>query len=205
MYGKESYGRQRYQIASPDVPAESENYFVDLAGYAPPFLAEVRELAEIYRAEGPEIGLLQHELRDMLDQCFIETATWGLARWEQMLGVATNMSLTYEQRREILMAKLRGHGTTTKRMIEDTAATFSGGEVNVIEDNPNHLFVIQFIGIKGIPRNMQAFINMLEDIKPAHLAYRFEYRYTTWEELKPYTWKQLGAMIWDEVRTIKEV
>ena len=205
MYGKESYGRQRYQIASPDVPAESENYFVDLAGYAPHFLAEVRELAEIYRAEGPEIGLLQHELRDMLDQCFIETATWGLVRWEQMLGVDTNMSLTYEQRREILMAKLRGHGTTTKRMIEDTAATFSGGEVNVIEDNPNHLFVIQFIGIKGIPRNMQAFINMLEDIKPAHLAYRFEYRYTTWEELKPYTWKQLGAMIWDEVRTIKEV
>ena len=75
----------------------------------------------------------------------------------------------------------------------------------MIEDNPNHLFVIQFIGIKGIPRNMQAFINMLEDIKPAHLAYRFEYRYTIWEELKPYTWKQLGAMIWDEVRTLKEV
>ena len=172
---------------------------------APPFLAEVLELAEIYRTEGPEIGLLQHELRDLLDQCFIETATWGLLRWEKMLGVATNMSLTYEQRREILMAKLRGHGTTTKRMIEETAATFSGGEVNVIEDNPNHLFVIQFIGIKGIPRNMQAFINMLEDIKPAHLAYRFEYRYTIWEELKPYTWKQLGAMIWDEVRTLKEV
>ena len=161
MYGKESYGRQRYQIASPDVPAKPENYFVDLAGYAPPFLAEVLELAEIYRTEGPEIGLLQHELRDLLDQCFIETATWGLLRWEKMLGVATNMSLTYEQRREILMAKLRGHGTTTKRMIEETAATFSGGEVNVIEDNPNHLFVIQFIGIKGIPRNMQAFINML--------------------------------------------
>lgn len=178
---------------------------MDLAGYAPPFLAEVLELAEIYRTEGSEIGLLQHELRDLLDQCFIETATWGLLRWEKMLGVATNMSLTYEQRREILMAKLRGHGTTTKRMIEETAATFSGGEVNVIEDNPNHLFVIQFIGIKGIPRNMQAFINMLEDIKPAHLAYRFEYRYTIWEELKPYTWKQLGAMIWDEVRTLKEV
>lgn len=205
MYGKESYGRLRYQIASPDVPAKPENYFVDLAGYAPPFLAEVLELAEIYRTEGPEIGLLQHELRDLLDQCFIETATWGLLRWEKMLGVAANMSLTYEQRREILMAKLRGHGTTTKRMIEETAATFSGGEVNVIEDNPNHLFVIQFIGIKGIPRNMQAFINMLEDIKPAHLAYRFEYRYTIWEELKPYTWKQLGAMIWDEVRTLKEV
>lgn len=204
MYGKDIYGRQQYQTALPDMPVAPEEYFTDISEYVPPFLAEIRELAEIYQVEGAEIGLLQHELRSLFDQCFIVTATWGLFRWEKMLGVATNMSLTYEQRREILMAKLRGHGTTTKRMIEETAATFSGGEVKVIEDNPNHLFVIQFIGIKGIPRNMQAFISMLEDIKPAHLAYRFEYRYTTWEELKPYTWNRLKTMSWDDVRTIKE-
>lgn len=121
-----------------------------------------------------------------------------------MLGVATNMSLTYEQRREILMAKLRGQGTTTRKMIEDTAVSFSGGEVKVIEDNPNHLFIIQFIGIKGIPRNMQAFVSMLEDIKPAHLAYRFEYRYTIWNEVRPYIWNHLTTITWDDVKTLKE-
>lgn len=204
MYGNTLYGLAKYAREAEDSHTPEE-YFVDLARYVPPFLAELRELSALYETEGYEIGYLEHNLRDLFDQCFITTATWGLVLWESMYGVVTNLSLSYEQRREILMAKLRGHGTTTKRMIEETAATFSGGEVNVIEDNPNHLFVIQFIGIKGIPRNMQAFINMLEDIKPAHLAYRFEYRYTIWEELKPYTWKQLGAMIWDEVRTLKEV
>ena len=203
MYGKEIYGLSQYaqERTSSDV---SEEYFVDLARYAPPFLAEIRELAEIYRTEGYEVGRLQYDLRDLLDQCFIGTATWGLIRWENVYDVVTNMSLSYEQRREILMAKIRGQGTTTRQMIEDTAATFSGGEVKVIEDNPNHLFIVQFIGIKGIPRNMQAFISMLEDIKPAHLTYRFEYRYTVWRELKPYTWSRLGAMTWDDTRTLKE-
>lgn len=204
MYGKTLYGRGQYaqNTSESQVP---EEYFVDLARYVPPFLAELRELAEIYRTEGYEIGLLQHEQRDLFDQCFIVTATWGLSLWEEMYGVPTNLALSYEQRREILMAKLRGQGTTTRGMIEDTAATFSGGEVKVIEDNPNHLFIIQFVGMKGIPRNMQAFVSMLEDIKPAHLAYRFEYRYTTWKELKPYTWGRLGAITWANVRTLKEV
>ena len=162
MYGNIQYGRNQYaqERAGSNIP---EEYFVDLAKYAPPFLAELREMAEIYRTQGYEVGQLQHDLEDLIDQCYIVTATWGLSRWEQMLGVATNMSLTYEQRREILMAKLRGQGTTTRKMIEDTAVSFSGGEVKVIEDNPNHLFIIQFIGIKGIPRNMQAFVSMLEE------------------------------------------
>lgn len=203
MYGNIQYGRNQYaqERAGSNIPKE---YFVDLAQYAPPFLAEIRELAEIYRTQGYEVGQLQHELEELIDQCYIVTATWGLSRWEQMFGVATNMSLTYEQRREILMAKLRGQGTTTRKMIEDTAVAFSGGEVKVIEDNPSHLFVIRFVGIKGIPRNMQAFIAMLEDIKPAHLAYRFEYRYTIWREVKPYTWAQIRLMTWSEVRILKE-
>lgn len=203
MYGKGLYGVSKY-ASEAESSGNQEEYFVDLSRYAPPFLAEIRELAEIYRTEGYEVGRMQYDLRDLLDQCFIGTATWGLTRWENVYGVVTNMSLSYEQRREILMAKIRGQGTTTRQMIEDTAATFSGGEVKVIEDNPNHLFIVQFIGIKGIPRNMQAFISMLEDIKPAHLTYRFEYRYTVWSELKPYTWNRLGAMAWDDTRTLKE-
>ena len=123
MYGNIQYGRNQYaqERAGSNIP---EEYFVDLAQYAPPFLAEIRELAEIYRTQGYEVGQLQHELEELIDQCYIVTATWGLSRWEQMLGVATNMSLTYEQRREILMAKFRGQGTTTRKMIEDTAAAF---------------------------------------------------------------------------------
>ena len=103
--------------------------------------------------------------------------------------------LTYERRREILMAKLRGQGTTTRKMIEDTAAAFSGGEVKVIEDNPV-IFLLSVYRHQGIPRNMQAFVSMLEDIKPAHLSYRFEYRYTTWNEHETIHMEPSWGMDW---------
>lgn len=204
MYGKVKYGLMQYAQVNTD-GQEQEDYFVDLSCYAPHFLADIQELAEIYRTEGYEIGRLQHDLKDLLDQCFIQTATWGLIRWESVFGITTNLSLTFEQRREILMAKLRGQGTTTRKMIEDTASAFSGGQVQVIEDNPRHCFIIRFVGIKGIPRNMQAFINMLEDIKPAHLSYHFEYTYTVWNNLKTVTWGELRKKTWDEVKVMEGV
>jgi hypothetical protein len=203
MYGKNQYGLIQYaQEKSTD--EEQKDYYVDLARYAPPFLAEIRELKAIYETEGYAVGLLEYELSDLLDQCFISTATWGLGRWEKVYGLVTNMTLSYEQRREILMAKLRGQGTTTVQMIRETAETFSGGEIEVIEDNPNHHFTVRFIGIKGIPRNMNAFISMLEDIKPAHLSYSFEYRYTTWSELINRSWSSITGFTWDSIRTLKE-
>lgn len=203
MYGINKYGLIQY-AQEKTTDEEQKDYYVDLARYAPPFLAGVRELKAIYETEGYEVGLLEHELSDLLDQCFISTATWGLTRWEQVYGLVTNMALSYEQRREILVAKLRGQGTTTAQMIQETAETFSGGEIQVIEDNPNYHFIVRFIGIKGIPRNMNAFVSMLEDIKPAHLSYSFEYRYTTWEELINRSWVSVSGFTWDSIRTLKE-
>jgi hypothetical protein len=203
MYGINKYGLIQY-AQEKNTDEEQKDYYVDLARYAPPFLAEIRELKAIYETEGYAVGLLEHELSDLLDQCFISTATWGLTRWEQVYGLVTNMALSYEQRREILVAKLRGQGTTTAQMIQETAETFSGGEIQVIEDNPNYHFIVRFIGVKGIPRNMNAFIAMLEDIKPAHLSYSFEYRYTTWGELINRSWTSVSGFTWDSIRTLKE-
>ncbi|MDR7813396.1 YmfQ family protein [Lacrimispora sp.] len=203
MYGKNQYGLIQY-AHEKSTDEEQKDYYVDLARYAPPFLAEIRELKAIYETEGYAVGLLEHELSELLDQCFISTATWGLTRWEEVYGLVTNMALSYEQRREILMAKLRGQGTTTAQMIKETAETFSGGEIEVIEDNPDYHFIVRFIGIKGIPRNMNAFVSMLEDIKPAHLSYSFEYRYTVWNELINRSWGSVTSYTWDSIRTLKE-
>lgn len=203
MYGQSKYGQLPYGVDG--VPEEEkEAYYEDLTKLVPEFVASLREMKALYTAEGYQIGYLQHALTDVIDQCFLVTATWGLKRWEQLMGLPTNMMLTYEQRREIIAAKLRGQGTPTMQSIKAAAAAFSGGEVEVLEDNPRSTFIVRFIGVKGIPRNMQGFIDMLEEMKPAHLAYRFEYRYTTWAEMKKYTWGSLGTMTWGDTRTLKE-
>ena len=148
---------------------------------------------------------MEHSLEDTINQCFVVSATWGLERWERVLGIETNLQLSFEQRREVIIAKICGQGTTTMEMIKNTAAVFSGGDVDVIEDNAHSRFIVRFVGAKGIPRNIRGFIEMLEEIKPAHLAYEFEYRYTVWNWLKQnYTWNSLQKISWDELRVLKE-
>lgn len=202
MYGQNKYGSFTYASGEENEPPQE--YYEDLTKLVPPFMSEIAEMKELYTAEGYQVGYAQHVLEDVIKQCYLVTATHGLSRWEKVYGIETNRSLSYEQRREILLAKLRGQGTTTRKMIQNTAAAFSGAEVHVIEDNKNNQFIIRFVGIKGIPRNMQGFIEMLEQIKPAHLAYQFEYRYTVWGELLLYSWDALNNGTWNDVKILKE-
>lgn len=203
-YGKSLYGLEKYaqNQTYEEVP---EEYFVELSRYVPPFIAELFEMSEIYRTDGYEVGALQYFLDDLLSQCFVITATWDLIGWEALFGITTNLALSYEQRREIVMAKFRGQGTTTKQMLRETAAAFSGGEVDVIEHSGRYHFIVRFIGIKGIPRNMQAFISMLEEIKPAHLSYEFQYTYTVWDNIMSMTWGEMKGKTYNEVKVMEGV
>lgn len=178
---------------------------VDLASLAPPFLQEIRELTELWKTQGCEVDALQEEIIDLQDQAFLSTATWGLSLWEDMYGITASAELSDERRRETLLAKGRGQGTTTKEMIRTAAESFAGGEVEVIEDNRNHCFVVKFVGVKGIPVNMDTFVNMLEDIKPAHLAYTFQYRYTVWGALTKLIWRDAQLHTWAEIRIVEEL
>jgi uncharacterized protein YmfQ (DUF2313 family) len=208
LYGINEYGTASYatntQISTEDI----EKYKIDLNKYTPPYVytkyeQEFQEVQTQYDTESLQLGLLNYKIQDLLNQAFIDTATWGLDLWEEEYGIETNTLLNYEERREIVKSKKRGCGTTTIAMIKNTAEAFSGGDVNVIEHNDQYYFTIHFIGIKGIPRNMQAFKDMLEVIKPAHLNYDFSYTYNTWGMLKErgLTWEQAKNMTWDELRT----
>lgn len=203
MYGQSQYGVNAYASESIIDNDEIKKYLVDLNPYVPTLISELPEVKGIYYVEGLELGLLKYQLEDIKKQFRIDTATWGLDWWEDKYGIKTNYLLSYEDRREIVKAKKRGRGTTTKAMIKNTAESFSGGECNVIEHNSEYYFTIHFIGIKGIPRNMQAFKDMLDIIKPAHLAYKFEYTYNTWGMVKDagLTWEDLKSLTWDELKT----
>lgn len=175
---------------------------IDLTKYVPLFIWGINEMKAIYDVQCTELGSLYYYSNDLLEQCFIDTATWGLLYWEEEYGIETNLNQSYEQRREILKAKKRGQGTTTKAMLKNAAEAFSGGEVNIIEDNANYSFEVWFVGVKGIPRNMQAFKNMIEDIKPAHLTYSFKYTYTIWNFIKEknLTWNHAKTKTWKELK-----
>ncbi|KPU45825.1 hypothetical protein OXPF_06140 [Oxobacter pfennigii] len=198
MYGQYQYGV--LQFGASVAEGAIEPYIPDLMRYLSPYYTGVREMEEIQGSISEEMGLLKYGIDETLKQFFVSTATWGLDIWERELGLTTDHSKPYERRREIITAKLRGAGTTTKDMIKSVASAFSGGEVDVIEYPGEYRFEVQFIGVMGIPPNMAGLMQAIDEIKPAHLTCSFKYTYTWWDTLKSLTWQQAGTRTWNQLR-----
>ncbi|WP_341320304.1 YmfQ family protein [Solibacillus sp. FSL H8-0523] len=202
MYGSNVYGTFAYsnnpitdEVITPFIP--------DLLKYLPPIYQEILEIKAIQDTIAPEIGNAKYSVASTIDQMFIETATWGLALWEKELGIVTDISKPEHFRREIVKARLRGRGTVTKQLIINTAKAFSGGDVEVIEYPAESRFVVRFVGVLGIPPNLAGLIEEIDNIKPAHLQYEFEYTYTTWDMLKQLTWDDARNYTWNDIKSYK--
>ncbi|WP_058229669.1 YmfQ family protein [Clostridium butyricum] len=200
-YGQSKYGVSKYAENIPTQDEILKNYPVDLSKYVPQDIYNGNIFNKIYKSQEYQLGVLYWQIDDLLKQCFIDTATWGLVYWEEEYGITTNLNYSYEERREVVKAKKRGQGTCTKSLIKNVAEAFSGGECNVIENTAPYTFTIQFVGIKGIPKNMQGLINVIDEIKPAHLIYDFKYTYTSWDYLdsKNLTCNEAEKITWDDI------
>ncbi len=199
-YGNSLYSELLYSMDEVVFnPGESEA--PDLMWYLPDYYKGVREMEKLQETLGLEIGQLKVRAIDVLDQAFVETATGSLGRWEAELGLSSDPSKSYASRREMIKAKLRGNGTTTPEMIQRTASAFSGGVVEVREVTDEYRFEIHFVSTLGIPPNMAGLIQIIEEIKPAHLAYEFVFSYTWWNSVKALTWNSAHSKSWNELRT----
>ena len=200
-YGLSKYGIANYAESIPTEEDISKDYQADLSKYVPKFIYNGKIFHETYKAQEYELGILYWEIDDILKQHFIDTATWGLTYWEKEYGIPTNLNHSYEERREVVKAKKRGKGTCTKSLIKNVAEAFSGGECKVIENTAPYTFTIQFVSVKGIPKNLDGLRNAIDDIKPAHLIFDFKYTYTSWGYLdsKNLSWQNAEALTWEEL------
>lgn len=181
---------------------------MELINLLPDYYRGNKTMEDLQSIVSNDINYLDNKFKDTIDQCFVNTATTLLSRYEKIHGLQVDVSKSDEFRRERIRAKIRGTGTVTKQMIIDTAASFSNGEVEVFEDHDNYSFKIKFIGTRGIPANIADLILTIEEIKPAHLSFTFEYTFITWDEFDGYnnTWDEWDAMnlSWDELQVYKE-
>jgi len=174
----------------------------DITNYVPSFLLQSKIFQTIYNAENTELNNTENSSQDVLDQCFIDTATWGLEFWEKFLGLPVDKTKTDVSRREKIKAKLRGCGTVTKEFLKNVANAFVNGEIDIIEYPGEYKFVIKFVGTKGVPQNIGNLTEIIEEIKPAHLNYEYQYTYNVWSFLTSKVWNDLTPYTWDQIRTI---
>ena len=174
----------------------------DVIDYVPRWYEQFPEVIEILDARAEEFIKLNTEIKDVLDQFFVNRATWGLDAWEKVFGITHSEPRSYEERRSVIKSHMRGAGTTTLTMIKSVAESYDGGEVEVENDPENYVVTITFIGTRGVPSNLSDTERALREIVPAHLAIEFKFTYLNWNELDiaNLTWDELDALnlTWDE-------
>lgn len=201
------------------VSVARRDYQGNMLRYMPDYYQPSQVIRAAFKAVTAELRRLEFDADTVRDSIFLDSVVENITRWEADLGITTNKTKPYDFRREKVRAKLRALGTTTKTMIQTVAAAFSNGdvytttyflnenmtleehEVEVIEDNANYSFKVKFTGVKGIPENMTDLSAILEEIKPAHLAFSYDYTYNVWDFLLTKTWGDVAPLTWSEIQT----
>ncbi|MEG1152404.1 MAG: YmfQ family protein [Oscillospiraceae bacterium] len=173
---------------------------MSLIKYLPSFYYASTEVKNIQASIEVEAEQLKANITDLLNQLYVTTATWGLDYWETYLGIEIDKTQTNRDRQSRILTRLRGQGTITKDMIKNVCESFIGGEVEIIENSIDYSFNIKFVSVIGIPSNLEYLSASIEEIKPAHLAYTFEFTFNTYDVLAQYSYDYLSQFTYDELR-----
>ncbi len=151
-----------------------------------------------------EATILNECVEDVLNQFFIDKATWGLDLWEDMYRIKKN-NLDIQTRRENLKAKKRIKGRTKKVTIKNVCEAYSNGEVDVIMHKEEQYIEIIFVGSIGIPAGFDEMDKTIERIKPCHLDHTYKFTYNNHGDLSKYTHEELAKYTHEELRNSKEL
>ena len=151
-----------------------------------------------------EANSINENLEELLNQFYVNSATYGLDYWEKMLGISKN-NFDIQTRRENIKAKMRSRGTTSIDVIKNICEAYSYGEVDIVVDHANYSFEIHFVGSIGVPQAFAELDKTIEEIKPCHLAHSYKFRYNNHEYLGQYTHEHLSQYTHDDLRNSKYI
>lgn len=154
-----------------------------LRGYLPSYYDEVVEMDTLTATEGVEFDRLYSDIETLLNESYPETSTIFLDRYEKDLQIVVDKTKPVDQRRSVIISKMRGSGKVSGSMIKNVAQAYDGGTVDVGVDVPNYTIIITFIDTVGIPPNLDDLKQDLEDIKPAHMAIEYKFTYLLIREI----------------------
>ena len=151
-----------------------------------------------------EANSVNENLEDLLNQFFVNSATYGLDNWESMLGISKN-NFDYVTRRENIKAKMRSRGTTSIEVIKNICEAYSNGIVEINVDHSDYSFEISFISTIGVPLSFEEMDRVVNEIKPCHLAHSYKFNYNTHSDISKYTHEQLANYTHEEIRNSSEL
>ena len=160
-----------------------------------------KPIQDSFTVEGNSIN---DEVDNTLKQFYVDSATYGLDKWEKMLGISKN-NFNIQTRRENIKAKMRSRGATSIEVIKNICEAYSNGIVEININHSDYSFEISFISTIGVPLSFDEMDRVVNEIKPCHLAHSYKFNYNTHSDISNYTHGQLANYTHTEIRNSKEL
>ena len=146
-------------------------------------IQKIKEFQAIAKTEGFEIDFLKNDVELILNEAYLTTMTEERVHsWEKALGITASREESLQDRRDTIIARIRGQGKLNTALINSIVSTFTEGTANsYIKDSVLH------IDITPPPNNRQyRFQNVAKELTkkvPAHLGVVVTRKYATWKEV----------------------
>lgn len=189
------------------VTMSKEDYTIKMLDYLPWYEKKSDVYRNILKAGDYELRRLDHNLEIAEDNTWIDTAVEGLPIHERDFGLIPKNKYDYPFRRNVIMGRWQMLNTQiTEEEIKNTIRLLSNNtaEIEIAEVSKGR-YKVTFVGQIGVPPDMDLIKEAFKIAWPAHLGYNWEYRYTTWEDLKDTTWEEASVKTWETVRTWEEM
>ena len=162
--------------------------------YYPQVIRAISEFQAIIDGEYPEFEELSVSKERIPEDAYLLTMSEDrVKQWEAVLGIKPLESSTLEDRREVIIARIRGQGKLNTETINAIVSTFTGGTANSWIKNS-----VLYVEITPPPGNKQfKFANVEQELMhkiPAHLGFNVRRNYLEWGEVKE------GYATWQDVK-----
>lgn len=105
----------------------------------------------------------------------LDTVTWNLDVEERLVGIVPLPEADDADRRSALKAKWRSGGRLTIEQIQAVADAWRNGAVEV--SFPSGRIRVQFVGLLGVPSDLDSLKTAIRIVVPAHLPIDYYLRY----------------------------
>ncbi len=161
--------------------------------YMPQYMAELREMTELYKALQPEFDLMYQIKDSSINECFALTCIgFGLEKYEKILGIIPLYTDSVEDRRLKVLAALNGDTPYTFERVLDKLILLCG-QGNVSMEYAKEIYTLRVLIQLEAKSQYNTVVKMLREMLPCNIALRCALAYNRHLTLKPFTHKSLSA------------
>ena len=144
---------------------------IDILRYLPEFLTKDKTFKATNDADSREHDTIRVDLQELLDQFFIESATYGLEEWENLVGIETNLRLDVNARRQAVIAKLQNPESVTEQFLSNLVNRYIADKQGIILSYPSE-YRIELLYHGGQIMDYEKLRNAISTYIPAHIGYK---------------------------------